>query len=145
MGATRTLEPDVIDPHIKNIATNKQVISMTTTEILYIQWSRNITSFFSSKTGGFVLINRGITEAANDMMTTGRTGIRARIKSVNSIAIPISPFYNTRGPTHKKFTSLLRLINKVLKQLLVFWICIFCPITILNPKCQLWNQQTSTC
>ena len=86
MGATRTLEPDVIDPHIKNIATNKQIISMTTTEILYTQWSRNITSFFSSKTGGFVLIKRGITEAANDIMTTGRTGIRARIKSVNSIA-----------------------------------------------------------
>ena len=37
MGATSALGPDVIDPHIKNIATSKQVISMTTTEILYIQ------------------------------------------------------------------------------------------------------------
>lgn len=37
MGATSALVPDVIDPHIKNIATSKQVISITTTEILYIQ------------------------------------------------------------------------------------------------------------
>ena len=85
MGATRTLEPDVIDPHIKNIATNKQVISMTTTEILYTQWILNSVLSSAPETSGLGSEIRAMNETPQNTAIIAETGIKNRNKSVSAM------------------------------------------------------------
>ena len=85
MGATSALGPDVIDPHIKNIATSKQVISMTTTEILYIQWSLNSVLSSAPETSGLGSEIRAMNETHQNTAIIAETGIKNRNKSISAM------------------------------------------------------------
>lgn len=85
MGATSTLGPDVIDPHIKNTATNKQIISMITTEILYTQWSLNSVLSSSPETSGLGSEIRAMNETPQNTTIIAETGIKNRNKSISAM------------------------------------------------------------
>lgn len=85
MGAASALGSDVIDPHIKNIATSKQVISMTTTEILYIQWSLNTVLSSAPEKSGLGSEIRAMNETHQNTAIIAEIGIKNRNKSVSAM------------------------------------------------------------
>ena len=85
MGATSALGPDVIDPHIKNTATSKQVISITTTEILYIQWSLNSVLSSAPETRDLGSEIRAMNETPQNTAIIAETGIKNPNKSISAM------------------------------------------------------------
>ena len=102
IGATSTLGPDIIDPHIKNIATNKQVISMTTTEILYIQWSLNSVLSSTPKTSGLGSEIRAMNETHQNTAIIAETGIKNRNKSISAMTCYSGFSSGTRSITQRE-------------------------------------------
>ena len=85
MGATSALVPDVIDPHIKNTATSKKVISITTTEILYIQWRLNSVLSSAQEKSGLGSKIRAMNETHQNTAIIAETGIKNRNKSISAM------------------------------------------------------------
>ena len=85
MGAASALGSDVIDPHIKNIATSKQVISMTTTEILYIQWSLNTVLSSAPEKSGLGSEIRAMNETHQNTAIIAEIGIKNPKKSISAM------------------------------------------------------------